>query len=138
MKIYTPEEAAQALPRVRELVTDLRDQHRLWRDGMRRYEIAVARSRAEQGEPPAAVAIREQIASLAARIEALMAALRDLGIEVKDIEAGLVDFYSLLEDRLVFLCWRLGEEQVDFWHEVDAGFAGRRPIAHTPFTGIVP
>jgi hypothetical protein len=138
MKIYTPEEAAEALPRVRELVTELRDQHRLWRDGMRRYEIAVARARADEGEPPAAVAIREQIASLAARIDGLVDLLRNLGIEVKDIEAGLVDFYSLLEDRLVFLCWRLGEEQVGFWHEIDAGFAGRRPIAQTPFTGIIP
>ena len=43
-------------------------------------------------------------------------------------EAGLVDFYSLREDRPIFLCWRLGEDRITHWHEVDSGFSGRQPI----------
>ena len=47
---------------------------------------------------------------------------------MKGVEPGLVDFPSLREGREVYLCWREGEDQIDFWHEVDAGFAGRQPL----------
>ena len=46
----------------------------------------------------------------------------------KGFEAGLVDFYSLREDRPIFLCWRLGEARITHWHEIESGFAGRQPI----------
>ena len=46
----------------------------------------------------------------------------------KGFDAGLVDFYSLREDRPIFLCWKLGEERITHWHEIDAGFSGRQPI----------
>src|SRR5262245_10410895 len=64
------------------------------------------------------------------RVEAELQTLADLGIEVKAVD-GLVDFRALLEGRSVLLCWRFGEEKVDHWHELDAGFAGRRPIRDT-------
>ncbi len=48
---------------------------------------------------------------------------------LKGFEVGLVDFYSLREDRPIFLCWKLGEERITHWHETDSGFAGRQPIA---------
>jgi len=46
----------------------------------------------------------------------------------KGFEAGLVDFYSLRDDRPIFLCWRLGEDHIGHWHEIESGFAGRQPI----------
>ncbi len=55
-------------------------------------------------------------------------AISEKGILVKGIEPGLVDFPSLREGREVYLCWREGEAQIDFWHEVDTGFAGRQPL----------
>ena len=55
-------------------------------------------------------------------------AISERGILVKRIEPGLVDFPSLREGREVYLCWREGEDRIDFWHEVDAGFAGRQPL----------
>ena len=54
--------------------------------------------------------------------------LQDLGCEVKDLEMGLVDFRSLREGREVYLCWRVGEETISYWHELDAGFGGRQPL----------
>ncbi len=54
--------------------------------------------------------------------------LHDVGVELKDFEQGLIDFPALHEGREVLLCWRRGEEAIDHWHEVDAGFAGRRPV----------
>jgi hypothetical protein len=62
------------------------------------------------------------------RLDLLLHQIQDMGIEVKDLTTGLVDFPALYEGRVVYLCWRYGEERVEFWHEVEAGFAGRHLI----------
>lgn len=54
--------------------------------------------------------------------------LEKIGCLLKDLEQGLVDFYCRFEERDIFLCWKLGEEKIRAWHEIDAGFAGRQPI----------
>jgi hypothetical protein len=54
--------------------------------------------------------------------------LVDAGVLLRDLQTGLADFHALREGRMVFLCWRLGEESVGYWHEIDSGFSGRRPI----------
>jgi hypothetical protein len=54
--------------------------------------------------------------------------VRDLGGEVKDVETGLVDFPGRRGGEEILLCWRLGEKKLGFWHPVDSGFAGRRPV----------
>jgi hypothetical protein len=56
-------------------------------------------------------------------------AIQDTGCLIKDIEIGLVDWVSVHQGREVYLCWRYGESQVAWWHEIEAGFAGRRPIS---------
>ena len=66
--------------------------------------------------------IVDQMAAAVARIDAL-------GITLRDIERGLIDFPALASGRQVWLCWELGEERVDFWHELDTGFGSRRPLA---------
>jgi hypothetical protein len=62
------------------------------------------------------------------KVERGIQAIKSLGIVVKDINTGLIDFPALRGDREVFLCWRYGEAAVAFWHELDAGFAGRQPL----------
>ena len=54
--------------------------------------------------------------------------LEDMGCLIKDLETGLIDFYHKFEGRDIFLCWKLGEKNIKFWHEVDTGFMGRKPI----------
>jgi len=54
--------------------------------------------------------------------------LEEMGCIVKDYEVGIIDFYSMFDGREIFLCWKLGERGINFWHEVDAGYMGRRPI----------
>lgn len=54
--------------------------------------------------------------------------LEKTGCVLKDLEQGLVDFYCKLEGRDIFLCWKLGEDRVKAWHEIDSGFAGRKPV----------
>ncbi len=55
-----------------------------------------------------------------------MRELSEAGIQVKDLEAGLVDFPHLRQGEEVFLCWKLGEETIGYWHELESGFAGRK------------
>ena len=55
--------------------------------------------------------------------------LHELGIELKDYTRGLIDFPSMRENRIVLLCWQLGEgDKIEFWHDIEAGFAGRQPL----------
>ena len=54
--------------------------------------------------------------------------MEDIGCIVKDYEVGIIDFYSRFEGRDIFLCWRIGEEGINFWHEISEGYSGRKPI----------
>ncbi|HLN50834.1 MAG: DUF2203 domain-containing protein [Thermoplasmata archaeon] len=66
--------------------------------------------------------------NLSHRLEEAVSALQSEGIEVKDLETGLVDFYALREDQLVLLCWRRGEPEVSFFHTLEGGFRSRQPL----------
>ncbi len=62
------------------------------------------------------------------RLDKLVHQIMDMGVILKDINAGLLDFPALREEREVYLCWLYGEQNIEFWHDVDAGFAGRTSI----------
>ena len=81
------------------------------------------------------VAPRERIVQLRSRKDAAARALKgtlekiqEIGCQLKDIEVGLIDFPTLYRDREVYLCWKLGESSIAYWHQVEDGFRGRRPI----------
>ena len=62
------------------------------------------------------------------KLDALVHRILGTGVQVKDVNLGLLDFSALRDGHEVYLCWQYGEEDIAFWHEVDAGFAGRQPI----------
>lgn len=62
------------------------------------------------------------------RLDELIHAIQDSGALIKDINTGLLDFSALKDGQEVYLCWKYGEDDIQFWHEVEAGFAGRQPI----------
>ena len=66
--------------------------------------------------------------STGAEINGLIERVTRLGVEVKDLEMGLVDFRGERDGREVYLCWKLGEERVSFWHELNTGYASRQPL----------
>lgn len=81
------------------------------------------------------VAPRERIAQLRGRkdsaargLKSTLERIQDIGCQLKDIEIGLIDFPTLYREREVYLCWKLGESGIGFWHHVEDGFRGRRPI----------
>lgn len=72
--------------------------------------------------------LQETMNAEAAGVVRCVEELQSLGVLVKDLDEGLVDFPALRGDEEVLLCWRLGEEDIEFWHPADEGFAGRRPL----------
>ncbi|HEY8206780.1 MAG TPA: DUF2203 domain-containing protein [Myxococcaceae bacterium] len=84
----------------------------------------------ERSASPAPDRLSEERNARLRRVDAELQNLVDLGIEIKAVD-GLVDFRALLDGRTVYLCWRFGEERVEYWHELDSGFQGRRPIQET-------
>lgn len=125
---FTVDQANATLPLVRRIVEDIVVGFRRWKDKVAAFEVATARSAA--GRPdPRAEALQREAQALAAELDGFIAELTQLGIEFKGFDQGLVDFPAELQGRPVYLCWRLGEPSVQYWHERDTGYEGRRPLA---------
>ena len=62
------------------------------------------------------------------KLDALVHQIQDTGAQIKDLNTGLLDFSALKNGREVYLCWQHGEDDIQYWHEIEAGFAGRQPI----------
>jgi len=125
MKIFTLEEANSLLPTVRGTLLKIQRAHK--RLAVYRAEAKKASEGAERGG--GGLVDGPFYAELLMKLTELMNNLESLGVELKDLERGLVDFPSLREGRVVLLCWQVGEgDEVEWWHDVDAGFAGRTPL----------
>ncbi len=125
MKIFSVDEANALLPQVRPLLVAIkRGRGRLLTFQESVKEAAAGAELGGGGIPDGSryVTILMKLASDTAELDAL-------GIQLKDYERGLIDFPSLRDGRVVLLCWQLGDgDQIEWWHDVEAGFAGRQPI----------
>jgi len=126
MKQFTVEQANATLPLVKRIVEDIVAQHRLWHEKLLEIDLVAASGRASDAE--LADRLGREAQAIAREIETFRRELVSLGIQLKDARLGLIDFASTMGDRPIQLCWRLGEPDVQFWHEPDAGFAGRQPL----------
>jgi hypothetical protein len=130
MRHFTPEEANDALAEVRPLVERMVEQRRAHVEALERQEELESRIRGNGGGiPPAELA--EAAAEVGRHARELARSVDDivaLGVEVKDLDEGLVDFPALRGDETVLLCWQLGEDEVGYWHSQEDGYAGRRPL----------
>ena len=125
MKIFTIEEANALLPNVRTIVGKIQRAHR--RLSHYREDAKKASEAAERGGGGFVDGVA--YAAVLTELTAQLAELEALGVQLKDYERGLVDFPSLRDGRVVLLCWQLGEgDELEWWHDVDAGFAGRTPL----------
>ncbi len=152
---YTIDRANERIPEVRELLLRLRSQREeLVRLRDRYVELTATSFGGEKAGPRgragtandvaadraagsgAAVTgfddarlVKLRIRGVVDQMGASVAQIDSWGITLRDIQAGLIDFPALVNGRLVWLCWRLGEEDVEWWHELDTGFAGRQPLS---------
>jgi hypothetical protein len=118
------------LPLVRAIVTDLAQ---LSKDVVERrerlgYLRANRNSRSKDIYSDEVAEIEAELERDTQQLYDYVEELRQLGVEPKNGPEGLVDFPSRMDDKVVYLCWRLGEGEVLFWHDLDAGFAGRHPL----------
>jgi hypothetical protein len=131
-RLYTIEEARDALPRVIAIVQRVREAY----VALRRIQATVtAQQRGVVGDghfvdanPWAGDDEDDGGNAHADTLESGARELDALGVEIKDIERGLFDFRSLRDGEVVYLCYMLGEPELAYWHRVEDGFAGRRPL----------
>ena len=128
-KFFTPAEANATLPLVRAIVSDLVV---LSRFGERRQRISpLLAGKAKKARDPyheELVQTQKDMDRDIIRLKEYVEELRALGVEPKSGTEGLVDFPAMLDGRPVYLCWKLDEPRVQFWHDLEAGFAGRHPL----------
>ena len=130
MQLFTVDHANRTLPLVRRIVEDVVRSQRRWQEAIVELDLLVAGVRADLPDPRA-MALEREIQSIARDIDQFQGELEALGIQLKDRHIGLIDFPSEMDGRRVLLCWRLGETSVQFWHDEQAGYAGRRPLSPT-------
>jgi hypothetical protein len=122
-KLFTVKEANDLLPRLRELLDDLA----LHRDAMREkaayLEPILGAVNANGGGRGGS-----EYGVEAYRLYLAIARIRELGVLLKDLDMGLLDFPHERDGRVVFLCWHPPEERIGYWHEIEAGYAGRQPL----------
>ena len=125
MKLFTLEEANALLPAVRDILRRIQSSRR--RLSVHRHQAKLAAEGAEQGG--GGMEGGGLYAKILTKLTDEIAELDEIGVQLKDFDRGLVDFPSLREGRVVLLCWQLGEgDQLEWWHDMDAGFAGRTPL----------
>jgi hypothetical protein len=125
MKTFTIEQANRTLPLVRSIVRDIVDEYARWQGLVKSLDVLAAAPARDAAEIER---VQRDIQAAARSIDRWVGELKELGVEMKGLDVGLVDFPGEMAGRPVYLCWRLGEPTVAHWHECDAGFAGRRPL----------
>ncbi len=130
-KYFDREEAEKLLPTIEPALECARQQKQVIRNLTNELSIAAARIMALGGSlPPFAELNRkktqcnESVEQLARMIDAI----QQTGCLVKDLEMGLIDFPSLREGQEIYLCWKLGEKRIGFWHGIEEGFSERKPL----------
>lgn len=119
---FSLQQANRTLPLVSRIVADIVAVHKNAADLQLRLEQIPAGSR-DRAE------VERDLQASLGRLQSLLDELSDVGCEMKDFQLGLVDFVSRYQGRDIYLCWRLGESQISYWHELDAGYAGRQPVS---------
>ena len=117
-RTFSEDEANALLPQLKDILTRVQEAFSTFRDSAK----DARRHAASNGSSP------EAVTEKGGDYVQLLAEVTDMGVILRDPETGLCDFPAVRDGEPVFLCWRLGEEQVGFWHPRDTGAAGRQPL----------
>ena len=129
-RYFTAEEANDALSDVRPLTEELVE-HRRALVELQEAQLSMTQRIAGNGgnvEPRKLQELQERLDEEVAGIARCVARIHEVGALVKDLDQGLVDFPARREGEDVLLCWRLGEEEIGYWHGLEEGFSGRKPL----------
>lgn len=117
---FTLEQANKSLPLVKRIVADIVRTH---------AEIAQLQQQLESAKSNQQKAAQDRLQAGLAHLQDYVDELTEVGCELKDYRQGLIDFIGKHQGRDVCLCWKLGEDRVAYWHELQAGYAGRQPVS---------
>lgn len=126
-KLFTVNEANELLPALRPLVEQILENIRRLKNAS---ETVIRREQLDPERPDLMERLRQDadIARLISELQGFVDQINSHGCVCKGIEQGLIDFPCVLGSEVVFLCWQLGEPQVGYWHRIEDGFAGRKPL----------
>ena len=129
-RYFTVAEANAVLPTVRPVVERMVERRREMRVQLERQQELGGMTRSNGGgfNPRLPAEIEAALQEAAGDVSACIEELTELGVQVKDLDTGLVDFLSERDGEEILLCWQLGEDEIAWWHTLDGGFAGRRPL----------
>jgi len=130
-KYFDRREAEGLLPTITPWLEEAKDEKQKIEDYKNELAQVASRIMVMGGIfPPLSDLLRKKSMHDAAaeRLVEIINRIQDTGVLVKDVDVGLVDFPSLVEGEEIYLCWKLGEERIAFWHGVDEGYAGRKPL----------
>lgn len=129
-RYFTPDEANDLLEEVRPLAEQMVDHRRRQLAASAKRALLIAQIQGNGGglTPSDMADLEVEIETHASGLERCIAELVGLGVQVKDVDKGLVDFPAVHEGDEILLCWHVGEESVEYWHSLEEGFAGRKPI----------
>lgn len=113
-------EANRSLPLVRRIVSDIVKTHE---------QVTALQSSLESAKHKDQTAIQVRIDAAVELLQSYVEELHDIGCDPKDYQMGLVDFIGRHQGHDVYLCWKLGEDKIGYWHEIQTGFAGRQPVS---------
>jgi hypothetical protein len=117
---FTVEQANKTLPLVRRVVTDIVQAHE---------QVAELQQLLEAAKQGQQLPLQDRLQTQLAHLQDYVDELTEIGCELKDYRLGLIDFIGHYEGRDICLCWKLGEEAVGYWHELNTGFSGRHPVS---------
>ena len=123
-RLFTYEEASALIPVLRPMLRSIQEQKREL-DKLRLKLEPYTEAMRTNGHATEAAQLEIKLRNLANSIRAAVTGIQDLGVEMKDLDMGLVDFLAQRNGRIIYLCWMVDEPQIDFWHELDTGIAGR-------------
>ncbi len=128
VRLFTLAEANAMLATVRPLLEGLAEAKR-GLDAVHNQLLRISPKMRENGHRLEALGLEDQMERLVDRLSRGIRDLELMGVEIKDLDSGLIDFPSLYHGRVIYLCWRLGESEIAYWHEITTGFAGRRSVS---------
>jgi hypothetical protein len=131
-KLFSREEANQLVPRLEEIVRRLQILGHQLRERVKDLCQTETDASYDQMDLDKIIEQRPELRAVAEEMAQLAMQIEEYGCFLKDIDLGLVDFPSELNNEVVFLCWQFGESQLSAWHSVEGGFATRRPLSGAP------
>jgi hypothetical protein len=126
-RLFSVAEANALLPTLIPILTRLREQKEALDELRIAFEQLTPAMRGN-GHGAEAADLELRLSEVATQLSLGIRQILRMGVEIKDLNQGLIDFPSPRDDRVVYLCWRLGEGPIAYWHELDGGFAGRQPL----------